>query len=195
VWDRAVKIHVAGETALGLCPEDLLLYLAAHLAVHHGLAGVRWYWDLALLLGRRGAGLDWQALVERASAWRVRRALAFALRGCQLFFDVSAPGEVVARLRPRGPRAALLGRLVRHAEADRLARLEHLIALLLVDRGRDLAAPFIQALCPSPGWVRARYAGAGAALPRAYLAHYQRMVVVAGRVRRGLVPARRPATR
>jgi len=32
VWDRAVRIRVAGEEALGLCPEDLLLYLSIHLA-------------------------------------------------------------------------------------------------------------------------------------------------------------------
>lgn len=195
VWDRAIKIQVAGETALGLCPEDLLLYLAVHLAVHHGLAGLLWYWDLALILDHWGGRLDWQAVLERASRWRVRSALYFALRGCEMFFGISAPARVTAHLRPHGPRAVVLDRLVRHREADRLARLEHLIALLLVDRGRDLVGPLAQVVCPSPAWIGARYGSAGSSLLRAYVAHYRRMAGVARRVTEGLAPGRRSATR
>jgi hypothetical protein len=180
VWERAVTVPLAGRGALGLCPEDLLLYLTAHLAAHHGLAGLLWYWDLALLLGRWADRLDWDAIAARASRWRVRTAVYFALLGCQRFFDVSAPGPVMARLRPRGLRAAALRRLLRRYEADRLKRLEHLIALLLVDRTRDLIAPLTATLFPSPAWLRARYEGAGASLLNYYLAHYRRMVAIAG---------------
>lgn len=190
VWDRAVKIRVAGEEALGLCPEDLLLYLATHLAVHHGLGGLLWYWDLTLLLERWGSRLDWEAVIARASRWRVRTALAFALAGCDTFFGVSAPAWVTEKLGARGPRAAALRWLLRHPHADRLARLEHLIALLLVDRGRDILRPLIGTLFPSPAWVRARYAGAGSSLPRRYLAHYRRLAAVVLRVKTGLAPAR-----
>ncbi len=174
VWDRAVRIRVAGEEALGLCPEDLLLYLALHLAVHHGLAGLLWYWDLFLLINRWGGALDWQAVVERASRWRVRAALYFALLGLELFFGASTPASVMARVKPRGSRAAAIGWLLRHRGAQRRTQLEHLIALLLVDRSRDLLAPLRHTLCPSPAWVRARYAGAGSSLVAQYLAHYRR---------------------
>jgi hypothetical protein len=187
VWDRAVKTHVAGETVRGLCPEDLLLYLALHLAAHHGLGGLLWYWDLALILDRRSGGLDWPTMLERAARWRVRRALYFALRGCETLFGVSPSARVLAALRPRGPRAIVLGRLVRHPQADRLARIEHLIALLVVDRGRDLAAPLAHAVCPSPAWVRARYHGAGPSLLGGYLAHYRRLAGIARRLETGLV--------
>lgn len=183
VWDRAIRIRVAGEEALGLCREDLLLYLAVHLAVHHGLSGLLWYWDLRLVLDRWGDTLDWAVLVERASRWRVRAALYFALLGLELFFGASAPASVMARVRPRGPRAAAIGWLLRHREAERRPRLEHLIALLLVDRSRDLLPPLRHAVCPAPAWVRARYAGAGSSLFAQYLAHYRR----AGEVMRGLL--------
>ncbi len=178
VWDRAIRIRVAGEPALSLCPEDLLLYLAVHLAVHHGLAGLLWYWDIALLLDQ--GTLDWDVLVARASRWRVRTALYFALLGCQRLFDSSTPGPVMARLRPRGPRATTLGWLVLHHGADRLQRLEHLIALLLVDRARDLIAPLTSIVMPSPAWLRARYEPASASLAGHYLAHYRRMAAIAG---------------
>jgi len=69
---------MAGQEALGLCPEDLLLYLSVHLAVHHALAGLLWYYDLFLIERWRGT-LDWEALIAWASRWRVRAALYFAL--------------------------------------------------------------------------------------------------------------------
>jgi hypothetical protein len=185
VWERAVNIQIDGQAALGLCPEDLLLYLATHLAVHHGLAGLLWYWDLALLLQRWGRRLAWASVLERASRWRVRRALGFALLGCELFFEQSVPAPVKARLRARGPRAALLRRLLRHRDADRLARLEHVIALLLVDRGRDVARALGRVVCPSPAWVQARY-GPGATLLTGYAAHYRRMAGVGRGVKEGL---------
>jgi len=186
VWDRAVRIRVAGEEALGLCPEDLLLHLALHLAVHHGLAGLLWYWDLFLVIDRWGKTLDWQAVIERASSWRVRAALYFALLGLELFFGASAPAPVMGRVRPRGPRAAAIGWLLRRRGAQRRTQLEHLIALLLVDRGRDLLAPLRHVLCPPPAWVRARYASAGSSLLGQYLAHYRRASEVMSKVKEGL---------
>src|SRR5262249_45389875 len=117
VWDRAARIEVAGAPVLALAPEDLLLYLAVHLAVHHGLVGLVWYWDLALLLARRP--LDWDAIGDRAARWRVRGALAFALAGVQATFGIAAPPDVAARLGARGARAGLLRMLLRRRPPDR----------------------------------------------------------------------------
>lgn len=187
VWERAIPVRVAGEAALGLCPEDLLLYLAVHLAVHHGLAGLLWYWDLALILDRWAGTLDWEAVIARALRWRVHTALFFALCGLERVFGVSAPPQVMVRLRPRGLRAAALDRLLRDRKSDRLARLGHLIPLLLVDRGRDLFGPFRQVFSPSAAWVRTRYEGVARSLPGQYLAHYRRMGEVMYAATGGLV--------
>lgn len=186
VWDRAVRIRVAGEQAMGLCPEDLLLYLALHLAVHHGLAGLLWYWDLFLVIDRWAGTLDWQAVTERASRWRVRAALYFALLGLDLCFGAAAPTWVMARIEPRGSRAAAIAWFLRHREAKRRVQLEHVIAFLLVDQGRDLLAPLRNVLFPPPAWVRARYAGAGSSLLRQYLAHYGRAREVLSATTQGL---------
>jgi hypothetical protein len=186
VWDRAVRIRVAGQDALGLCPEDLLLYLAVHLAVHHGLAGLLWYWDLALVLDRWGGQIDWEALIARASRWRVRSALYWALSELETLFGASAPAAAMARLEPRGPRAALMGWLLRHRAPQQRRALEHLIALLLVDRGRDLLPTLRHALLPPPAWLGARYEGAGSCLVGHYFAHYRRLGQVVSRAKEGL---------
>jgi hypothetical protein len=179
IWERAVRQEVAGEEALALCPEDLLLYLSVHLAVHHGLSGALWYWDLAQLLGQWSDKLDWDAVTERAGRWRVQSAVYFALLGCQRLFDVAAPGVVMSRLRPWGLRAGALRWLLRTHDAVRRKRLEHLTALLLVDRARDLAASLASAVFPSRAWLRARYEGAGSSLLTHYGAHCRRMAGIA----------------
>src|SRR6185503_2852475 len=48
------------------------------------------------------------------------------------------------------------------ARAERRARLEYVVTLLLVDRGRDVFGALREALLPPADWLRARY-GPGAA--------------------------------
>jgi len=178
VWQRAVVAEVGGRQALVLAWEDLLIYLAVHLAVHHALAGERWRRDLALLLERHGATLDWSAIVERARRWRVRVALWLALDTVARQASVPVPREALRRLRPRPARRAALRRLVRGAETRRPRR-EHLIALLLIDRGRDRARAALASVVPSPAWVRLRYGSASTVA--AYRDHASRLLGIAAR--------------
>ena len=175
IWDRTVPIRVAGEEALGLGPEDLVLYLAVHLAVHHSLAGLLWYYDLFLILERWAGTLDWSALNARASRWRVRTAVYFVLQEVERLFGARAPAAVMAALEPRGPRAAAMAWLLRHRAPSQRRAAEHVISLLLVDRGRDLLEPLRRALFPPYGWLKARYEGAGASRLAHHVAHYRRL--------------------
>ena len=178
LWQRATPITLAGERALGLAPEDLVLHLATHFAVHHSLTGLLRQWDLALVLAQ--TPLDWPLLLARAEAWRVRRALFFALREVAASLSTVVPPGVLAELQPRGPRAAMLAGLLQRATADRRRRLEHVVTLLLIDRGRDVGASVRGALWPSADWLRARYAHESAVPRGLYLAHLRRLAGVLG---------------
>jgi hypothetical protein len=195
VWDRAVPIQVAGEEALSLCPEDLFLYLCVHLAVHHSLAGLLWYYDLFLILERWGDRIDWEAVRARASRWHVRAAAYFALRELARLFDARIPAEVIADLRPRGPRAAVMTWLLRHREDAQRRAAEHVIGLLLVDRGRDVFGTLRRIVVPRPDWMAARYEDAGGSRVRQYAAHYRRIGEVMNRAVAGLRPRRRASKR
>lgn len=178
VWDRAVPVTLAGEPALALAAEDLVLSLATHLAIHHALSGLVWYWDLKLVLDRWSATLDPDALVARAKDWRVRGALSLALdRLAELFPLPDVVASTAARLAPRGPRAAAARWLVAR-RGDRLQAFEHVIPLLLTDRFVDVLRASRSMVCPSPSWLRARYGTDTVSLPHAYLAHGARMARV-----------------
>lgn len=181
VWQRAVALMLAGRRTLGLAREDLVLYLATHLAVHHALAGLRHHWDVALVLG--SGPLDWDTLLTRAGEWRVRRPLYFVLRGVEEAFGPLVPPAVLTSLAPPGPRAALLRALLRDERPERRARLEYLVTLLLVDRGRDVCRSLGEALVPPADWLRARYGSAAASRPALYWAHARRLGTVLGSLR------------
>jgi hypothetical protein len=178
VWDRAVPITLAGERALGLAPEDLVLHLATHFAVHHSLTGLLRQWDLALVLAH--APMEWPVLLRRARAWRVRQALFFTLLSVSAVFPTAVPRRVLGRLRRRGVRAALLTNLLLGVTAERRPRFEHVITLLLIDRARGVGASVGRALWPSAPWLRARYGRESRGIGRLYLAHLRRLAGVVG---------------
>ena len=178
VWGRAVTEERWGRQVLALGREDLVLYLALHLAIHHPLDGLAWQLDVALLLRRDGAAMDWERAIGRARRWRVAGAFYFALSRVERRFAACVPPAVLAALRPRGARGAILDRL--GARSDRLGRFDHLIPLLLLDRGADLARGLTAGVLPAPAWVRRRY-GTGSAL-YGYVMHYGRLGGIAARM-------------
>jgi putative nucleotidyltransferase-like protein len=191
IWQRAMPTRVGGEEALTLCPEDLLLYLTVHVAVHHALVGLLWLYDLYLLLEREAETLDWTALEQRAGRWRVRSALYFGLREVQQVFGTQVPAPVMAALRPAGPRAHVVARLLRSRAPAQRHALEHLIAVLLVDRGLDVARTLGGVLVPSPAWVQARYGSVARSRLGQYAAHVRRLGQVVRESTHGLGRARR----
>ena len=190
VWKRSVVVKFGGEPVLALCPEDLLIYLALHLAIHHAYSGLIWQLDIVLLLERYGNELDWNTVVERARQWRVTKALFFVLETVRESFSHSASDTILAELRPRDLRGYTMSWLLRHRDRERLRQLDHLIPLLLVDRGGDLIAPLRDAILPSASWLRVRYDEKEASLWRCYGRHLRRLRNVVGRLLDGVTPRR-----
>ena len=97
----------------------------------------------------------------------------------------------MVQLRPRGPRAAAMAWLLRHRGPAQRRAAEHLIGLLLVDRGRDLVGTLRRIALPPSDWMAARYDAAGASRLRQYAAHYRRLGQVVSQATPGLRPRRR----
>jgi hypothetical protein len=180
VWERAGHLDVSGMRLLALAPEDMLLHLAAHLALHHAFGGLLWYCDLALLLRDPSSRLDWDAIVRRAERRRLRGVLSLVLEAVSELFDAAVPVDVARWLRPRAARWAVARRLVlgRALRLDPVHRFEHLTPLLLMDRGRDCVRRVVGDLAPGRDWVTARY---GSPWPRAYVRHAANVLGVLGR--------------
>jgi hypothetical protein len=98
VWARMYRGRVGGAEALVLSPEDLLLHLCIHVALHHGFdAKLVQLLDLPAVVDRLGDRIDWDALDRRARDWGVQRGVAvtFALAG-RLLGPLATPGKAPA---------------------------------------------------------------------------------------------------
>lgn len=61
IWKRAIPIQMHGVTALGLCPEDLLLHLCFHLDKHFRSGEFQFtcLYDIVNMLNHKGDVIDW----------------------------------------------------------------------------------------------------------------------------------------
>jgi len=99
LWERAVPAHIAGIDVLALSLEDLVLHLCLHLAYQHHLQlGLRGLYDIALVLGQQLAEVNWEAVTQRAKAWRAERVAALTFRLLELYFDTPIPEVVYEHL-------------------------------------------------------------------------------------------------
>jgi hypothetical protein len=80
LWRRAQPALIGGAEALVLAPEDLLLHLCTHAAIHHGFdVNLLHLCDLPVVVGHFGERLDWAAFWYRARAWGAERSALLTL--------------------------------------------------------------------------------------------------------------------
>jgi hypothetical protein len=95
LWQRARPITLAGEPALALAPEDLILHLCHHAAYHHQFdMGLRGLIDITRVVERFGTQLNWGALQRTAEAWGWQRGVYLTLALTQALFDLSLPAPI-----------------------------------------------------------------------------------------------------
>ena len=102
LWAEAIPAQVGAARCSALGPEHSVLFLAAHMAVHHGQFRILWLADLAYYL-LRGPAVNWARLVEQAQRYGLRRATGWSLRLAGDLLGAPVPPHVVAELGAAGP--------------------------------------------------------------------------------------------
>ncbi|MBI2218841.1 MAG: nucleotidyltransferase family protein [Candidatus Rokubacteria bacterium] len=148
--ERSRTVTLGHATVGALAPADALVHACLHLVANHGLGGLLWYCDIALMLDRWGDEIDPDAVVDAATTARVAGAVAVALAGACDTLGAPVPPALVAALRRRSIGGALLAhRPVIHRLARRPVPFQdYVVPLLMLDHPRDAA------------WVVARRLGA-----------------------------------
>ena len=191
LWERARPLSVGHTQTLQLSPEDTLIHLCLHPALHDGFAGpLIGTVDMDRVI--RTAGSDapsasafWTRVVERTVRFRVRTAVAYGLLAARRLLATPVPDDVLSALRPSRPRLDLLQRLApldvpsimdRTGRAPTGAR-QLLLYAVLMDRPRDAAGMVRRILFPDSAWLTVRYGLESAAQVRRYrLTHPLRVI-------------------
>ena len=81
IWEDAQEVEIAGQKALVLSPEDLLLHLCMHLAYRHMFkdAGLRMICDIHETVAYYGDQIKWTRVLERSVEWNLSRSVYTSL--------------------------------------------------------------------------------------------------------------------
>jgi hypothetical protein len=74
-WEHSLMLSVGGQPFHVLDDVANLVYLPAHLALHHRFRGLHSLFDLALLIATRHQSLDWTATIAAARSFELATAL------------------------------------------------------------------------------------------------------------------------
>lgn len=101
LWADAEAIDVGGAKMLHPAPDDMLIHLAAHCAVH-GNGRDSWLTDIARWIEHYSNEIDWTRFVQKASWWRLAHPIRFALGAVEKKFGTGIPAgakDALNRLR------------------------------------------------------------------------------------------------
>lgn len=130
LWARSVSVDLLGHEVRVLSLEDTLLHLAIHRT--RSALRLRWIVDVAELVRRSGASLDWDAYDDRATAAGARTSSWVILTLVRDLFGAPVPPEVLERFEVHWPKRAILHRtcgqaaLFRSAATDDVRQQPHL---------------------------------------------------------------------
>ena len=157
-FERAQPVQIAGAEALAPSPEDHVLYLCGHVALHHPNDPALFrYHDMAALIRADDRAFEWRAVLRRAKTWRLVASLRNTLVRVEQLWPGTIPAEISREMTSlpvtRGER--LTHRLIRvcrgHSDLHELAAVPAMPGLWR--RSRFL----LEQLFPSPAFMRWRY--------------------------------------
>ena len=102
LWRNVKEIKINEARALVLAPEESLIYLATHLAIHHGMSGGIWLADIAQLTRYYREAFDWNGFTEKVITYNVDIPVYYTLRAARELSGAEIPAQVLDKLKPSG---------------------------------------------------------------------------------------------
>lgn len=134
LWADAVPVIMGGATVMIPSPDDMLIHLATHSAIHGNCRDL-WLRDIGQWVGAHGESIDWDRFLRKVRDWRLALPVRSALEATRRAVGDCCPRSVRRTLAvmPGGWRDRLT---LWHATRD----------------GTNLTASFLISLLTTPGW-------------------------------------------
>ncbi len=156
-WQHTETVEIEGHPVRVLNPEANLLYLPAHLALHHRFHGLRWLIDLALLVYKHQTDLDWSTVISATQEFELLLALRATLDRLAASWPSLPLQEPLARLHDLEP-SAFEQRLYRLLTAEpRTPFLDFYGDILCLPTAAERARFVLHNVFPQPAYMIQRY--------------------------------------
>jgi len=90
LWGGAQQVSIGRASVFVPSPENTLIHLAAHAAIHGATDG-KWLQDIQLWSDRFGADLNWHLILDRVKRWRLALPVREGLRAAAHAFGAVYP--------------------------------------------------------------------------------------------------------
>lgn len=97
-WETALPTRIGNTPALVLGHEAQVLYLCAHLLLHHGGQGMLWLHDVAEVLTLYQAQIDWEQILIRSQAYNLLLSVRQILTQVADEYHAPIPANVLEQL-------------------------------------------------------------------------------------------------
>jgi len=157
-WKNTDSLLVAGEPFQVLNPEANLIYLPAHLALHHRFQRLHSLFDLALLIVKHHDQLDWQKVFNAAYSFELISALRATLERlaqCWPELPIDEPRHMLQIMQPSPTDARLFSLLTAESRTNFLDY--YTILMTLPDFTARRRYAWVN-LFPQPEYMMKRYA-------------------------------------
>jgi hypothetical protein len=92
-WQNTIPIQINKQTGYMFAPGAQLAHLTSHYFLHHQGLGLRWSYDIALLLNRHGTEINWLETLAAARKFGINRALSAGLMQAVQVWGKNLPAE------------------------------------------------------------------------------------------------------
>jgi hypothetical protein len=108
LWERSVPARIGTTNVRVLAPDDLMIYLCAHVAYQHMyIDSIRSLYDLKLVLKSFSRELDWDAISARARTWGLLNSVYLTLHLTDKLLGPILTESIWPTLRPSDFRESL----------------------------------------------------------------------------------------
>ncbi len=97
LWANAVPVTLGGSTLLVPAPDDMLIHLAAHSAIH-GNSQRKWLADIDGWIRAARDEIDWDRFLANVESWRLVAAVRSGIEAAANAFGEACPDDVRRRL-------------------------------------------------------------------------------------------------
>ena len=88
LFDESLPLQIMDVPVLQLASEDEIVYLCAHLDLHHrNEDAIFRYYELARFISKSGGELNWSKVIEKSTRWRLALSVDKILRRINGFWD------------------------------------------------------------------------------------------------------------
>ena len=97
LWERARPVRMGKASVLIPCPDDMLIHLAAHAAIHGNAQG-KWLEDIKRWTDAWKNEIPWDRFVATAEAWHLSLPVEEGIRAAERTYGPVCPPEITRRL-------------------------------------------------------------------------------------------------